>query len=140
LLRSQTVLLPSGTVQLEKHLDRQPPEIQTRAQRAHWRLSWQERLARNARPSTAPQLTLTLHGLPATFANRYGLALLDAAYPLIDEVSLFSITDEILACRSLCLGLYLFIAAFSLFPFISKEIPIVQLCNLVAQLAGIGWG
>ena len=53
--------------------------VMTRAQRAHWRLDWQERLARNARPSTAPPLTLTLHGLPATFAHLYGFALLEAA-------------------------------------------------------------
>ena len=52
--------------------------VMTRAQRAHWRLNWQERLARNARPSTAPPLTLTLHGLPATFAHVYGFALLEA--------------------------------------------------------------
>ncbi len=51
----------------------------TRAQRAHWRLSWYERLVRNARPPTTSQLTLTLHGLPATFANAYRFALLEAA-------------------------------------------------------------
>src|SRR6266446_5497909 len=49
---------------------------QTRAQRAHWRLSWNERLARNARPSTAPLLKVTIHGLPATFANAFGLGLI----------------------------------------------------------------
>jgi hypothetical protein len=41
----------------------------TRAQRAHWRLSCSERLVRKARPATASQLMLTLHGLAATFAN-----------------------------------------------------------------------
>jgi hypothetical protein len=51
----------------------------TRSERAHWRLSWQMRLIRNARPSTAPPLILTLHGLPATFAYAYGFTLLEAA-------------------------------------------------------------
>jgi hypothetical protein len=51
----------------------------TRAERAHWRLSWLERLAHNARPSTAPPLTLTLHGLPTMLAYAYGFALLEAA-------------------------------------------------------------
>jgi len=48
----------------------------TRAERAHWRLSWEQRLACNTRPTTAPRLKLTIHGLPATFANAYGFALL----------------------------------------------------------------
>jgi len=41
----------------------------TRAQRAHGRLCWEQRLARNARPSDAPRLVVTLHGLLATFAR-----------------------------------------------------------------------
>jgi hypothetical protein len=72
-------MLPSATLQREKKQESQPPERQTRAQRAHWRLSWNERLARNARPSHAPPLAITLHGLPATFANVFGLALVAAA-------------------------------------------------------------
>jgi hypothetical protein len=51
----------------------------TRTERAHWRLTWHQRFARNARPSTAEAVTLTLHGLPATFARFYGFPLLDAA-------------------------------------------------------------
>src|SRR5947209_14693460 len=47
----------------------------TRSERAHWRLSWAERLARNARPSDAPRLVVTLHGLPATFAASLGFDL-----------------------------------------------------------------
>ncbi len=50
-----------------------------RAQRAHWRLSWEQRLARNARPSEALRLIVTLHGLPATFAHSFGFALLATA-------------------------------------------------------------
>jgi len=36
-------------------------------------------LARNARPVTARPLTVTIHGLPDTFANIYGFALLAVA-------------------------------------------------------------
>jgi hypothetical protein len=54
-------------------------DILTRAQRAHWRLSWKQRLARNARPSNAPRLSITLHGLPATFARAFGFGLLATA-------------------------------------------------------------
>ena len=53
--------------------------VLTRAERAHWRLSWQQRLVRNARPSDAPQLVVTLHGLPATFAATFGFDLLATA-------------------------------------------------------------
>jgi hypothetical protein len=48
--------------------------ILSRAQRAHSRLSWQERLARNARPPTAGQVTIKLFGIPAPFAASLGLA------------------------------------------------------------------
>jgi hypothetical protein len=48
--------------------------ILSRAQRAHSRLSWQERLARNARPPTACQVTIKLFGVPTTFAASLGLA------------------------------------------------------------------
>ena len=50
--------------------------ILTRAERAHWRLSWEQRLARNVRPSNAPRLRVTLHGLPVTFASTFGFDLL----------------------------------------------------------------
>jgi hypothetical protein len=53
--------------------------VLTRAERAHWRLSWEQRLARNARPSDAPRLVVTLHGLPATFAPLFGFDLLATA-------------------------------------------------------------
>lgn len=51
---------------------------QTRAQRAHWRLSWDERLARNTRGMSVPPLAITLHGLPATFSQFFGFALVAA--------------------------------------------------------------
>src|SRR5256714_820596 len=48
--------------------------IPSRPQRAHYRLSWQERLARNARASTSGQVTIRLFGVPASFATSLGLA------------------------------------------------------------------
>jgi hypothetical protein len=46
----------------------------SRAQRAHYRLSWAERLARNARPLTAGRITIRLFGIPEGFAISLGLA------------------------------------------------------------------
>ncbi len=48
--------------------------ILSRPQRAHYRLSWQERLARNARVSTSGQVTIRLFGVPESFATSLGLA------------------------------------------------------------------
>jgi hypothetical protein len=48
--------------------------ILSRAQRAHARLSWAERFARNERPSTAGQVTMKLFGIPERFAASLGLA------------------------------------------------------------------
>ena len=79
LMRSQAVSLTRAATPTADHTVATHPPILTRAQRAHWRLTWDQRLARNARPTTAPPLTLTIHGLPATFANVYGFALLEAA-------------------------------------------------------------
>ncbi len=72
------MVLTMGGMPNEEQAERSKQHGLTRAQRAHWRLSWDERLARNARPSTTPHLTLTIHGLPATFANVYGFGLLAA--------------------------------------------------------------
>ncbi len=47
--------------------------ILSRAQRAHSRLGFQERLARNARSPIAHQVTIKLFGIPATFATWLGL-------------------------------------------------------------------
>lgn len=41
----------------------------SRAQRAHYRLSWTERLARNARVATADTIMIRLFGVPAAFAT-----------------------------------------------------------------------
>jgi hypothetical protein len=48
--------------------------ILSRAQRAHSRLSWQERLARNARVSTSGHVTIRLFGVPERLAASLGLA------------------------------------------------------------------
>ena len=47
--------------------------ILSRAQRAHTRLSWERRLARNARPETAGQVTINLFGIPQGFATFLGV-------------------------------------------------------------------
>jgi hypothetical protein len=49
------------------------PPLLSRAQRAHYRLSWQERLARNARAPTADPVTIKLFGVPEAFAAFLGL-------------------------------------------------------------------
>jgi hypothetical protein len=49
------------------------PSILSRAQRAHFRLSWAERLTRNARASTETPPTITLFGVPEDFAAFLGL-------------------------------------------------------------------
>jgi len=46
----------------------------SRAERAHFRLSWAERLARNARLGTSGQVTIQLFGVPEEFAISLGLA------------------------------------------------------------------
>ena len=51
-----------------------PPMI-SRAQRAHYRLSWAERLARNARTEAVERITLTLFGIPERLAIFLGLAI-----------------------------------------------------------------
>jgi hypothetical protein len=46
----------------------------SRAQRAHYRLSWAQRLARNAAPHASPSLSITLFGIPDAFAQAIGLS------------------------------------------------------------------
>jgi hypothetical protein len=78
-VRGQTIRVESFTSPDSSPGPVQISSILTRAERAHWRLSWQERLARNARPSDAPRLVVTLHGLPAPFAHAFGFDLLATA-------------------------------------------------------------
>jgi hypothetical protein len=84
--RAWLKVVRSQIVQVESSIspDPSPAPMQisptlTRAKRAHWRLSWEERLARNARPFDAPRLVVTLHGLPVTFAHSFGFELLATA-------------------------------------------------------------
>jgi len=49
--------------------------ILSRAERAHSRLSWAERFARNARVPTADRVTIRLFGVPDDFATWLGLTL-----------------------------------------------------------------
>jgi hypothetical protein len=51
-----------------------PPAPLSRAERAHYRLTWEERLARNAHTLTAGQVTIQLFGVPEHFAIALGLA------------------------------------------------------------------
>ena len=53
-------------------LANQPVSL-SRAARAHYRLSWAERLARNARTSSASRVTVRLFGIPEDFASSLGL-------------------------------------------------------------------
>jgi hypothetical protein len=46
----------------------------SRPARAHWRLSWAQRLARNARARAVGPVTIHLFGVPDTFAHFLGLA------------------------------------------------------------------
>lgn len=50
-----------------------PSPIQSRSQRAHYRLSWQERLVRNTRAPGAGSVSITLFGVPEVFATFLGL-------------------------------------------------------------------
>jgi hypothetical protein len=64
-------------VQTEPTLSTNPigsPAPLSRAQRAHYRLSWAERLARNARSPAAGQVMISLFGVPESFATSLGLA------------------------------------------------------------------
>src|SRR5712691_5775466 len=78
-IRSQTVCWESSP-RPELSPGSIPSEsVLTRAHRAHWRLSWEQRLSRNAHSSDAPKLSVTLHGLPAAFARSFGFDLLATA-------------------------------------------------------------
>jgi hypothetical protein len=53
-----------------------PTRPLSRAERAHWRLSWAQRLARNAAPPASPSVSITLFGIPDAFAEVIGLSTL----------------------------------------------------------------
>ena len=50
-----------------------PVRLLSRPQRAHYRFSWAERLACNARRSAAPDVSIMLFGIPDAFATSLGL-------------------------------------------------------------------
>ena len=79
LLRTETVLLTMGPAHTEQITDGREQDVLSRAERAHWRMSWSQRLARNARGATAPPFEITLHGLPVSFAQAFALDLADTA-------------------------------------------------------------
>src|SRR5207248_594049 len=49
------------------------PAVFARAERAHWRMTWPQRLARNARPPSAPPVGIIVYGLATAFAQALGL-------------------------------------------------------------------
>lgn len=54
-----------------------PPTVEvilSRAQRAHYRLSWVERQVRNARGGSTPGVAMTLFGVPGEFAAFLGFS------------------------------------------------------------------
>jgi hypothetical protein len=71
LLRNQRV-----EVQTEpgNGMDSVTPAPLSRAERAHYRLTWAQRLARNARPKTAGRVTIRLFGVPERFTASLGWA------------------------------------------------------------------
>jgi len=50
-----------------------PPSTFSRTQRAHWRMTRQQRLTRNRRPPSAPPIEITVYGISTTFAQALGL-------------------------------------------------------------------
>ncbi len=72
LLRSQRVDVRWAEMSPPAQLP--PARPLSRAERAHWRLSWAERLARNARERSAPCVDITLFGVPSAFAAFLGLS------------------------------------------------------------------
>lgn len=75
IVRSQSVEITRGAAPRPDPSKDLPPPLFTRPQRAHWRLSWEQRLSRNARRASVPPVTITLHGLPVAFAQLYGFEL-----------------------------------------------------------------
>jgi len=78
-MRSETVRWESSATSAPSPATTETSEVSTRAQRAHWRLSWDQRLTRSARPPDASPLTVTLHGLSAPFAHSFGFEFLATA-------------------------------------------------------------
>ncbi len=50
-----------------------PVRLLSRVERAHYRLSWEQRLTRNTRRSVVPEISIKLFGIPDAFATALGL-------------------------------------------------------------------
>ncbi len=74
-IRRETVVFTFTAMPAPSLVPQTTEEVLTRSVRAHWRLSWEQRLTRNARPSDAPRLSVMLHGLPSAFVASFGFAL-----------------------------------------------------------------
>lgn len=72
LLRTQTVTITD--LPAAPFANTAESSLLTRRQRAHWRLSWAERLARNACSTLQPSAKIHLFGIPSAFATSLGLA------------------------------------------------------------------
>jgi hypothetical protein len=72
LLRAQTVTVT--LIPKQPASDAAPSTPYTRRQRAHWRLSWAQRLARNACPANQAQARIHLFGIPPTVSTALDLA------------------------------------------------------------------
>jgi hypothetical protein len=88
--------------------------IFSRAQRAHSRLSWQERLTRNAQYSAVSQVTIKLFGIPESFAISLGLA--TACFLLQADGVLFLGQTCFSEWRRVRLFSWLFLKSFFLLP------------------------
>jgi hypothetical protein len=74
LLRTQTVTITLTPV-AAPILDAAPRGPFTQQERKHYRLAWEQRLARNANRAPEPRVTLHLFGIPMAFAQSLGLSL-----------------------------------------------------------------
>jgi hypothetical protein len=79
IVRSQSVIITKEPAHPSDPSADLPSSLLTRQERAHWRLSWEQRLSRNARSASSAPVTITLHGLPAAFAQIYGFELSNAS-------------------------------------------------------------
>jgi hypothetical protein len=72
LLRTQTVTI-TLTPATAPALDAAHCGPFTKEERKHYRLTWEQRLTRNAKSASEPQVSLHLFGIPAAFAQAIGL-------------------------------------------------------------------
>jgi len=72
LLRTQTVSI-TLTPAAAPTLTSAEPGPFTQQERKHYRLAWEQRLARNANRTPEPRVKLHLFGIPTAFAQSIGL-------------------------------------------------------------------